>query len=74
MDLPGRHHERHRPLPQGVAARNTLFTGHKVRAFLYSQQVTDALAASFIALAKASGIPVVGVCETMPAATTTSPR
>ena len=34
--------------------------------FLYNQQVTDTLTESFIALARASGIPVVGVYETMP--------
>ncbi len=55
------------PSPQGVAAENALFAGHKVRAFLYNQQVTDALTGSFISLARASGIPVVGVYETMPA-------
>jgi zinc/manganese transport system substrate-binding protein len=55
------------PAPQDVAAENALFTGHKVRAFLYNQQVTDALTGSFISLARANGIPVVGVYETMPA-------
>ena len=42
------------------------FTGHKVKAFLYNQQVTSPLTQSFIATADASGIPVVGVYETMP--------
>jgi len=55
------------PSPQGVAAENALLAQHKVRAFLYNQQVTDALTSSFISLAHASGIPVVGVYETMPA-------
>ena len=31
-----------------------LFTQHKVRAFLYNQQVTDTLTQSFIALAQRS--------------------
>jgi zinc/manganese transport system substrate-binding protein len=35
-------------------------------AAVYNQQVTDSLTESFIALAKANGIPVVGVYETMP--------
>jgi zinc/manganese transport system substrate-binding protein len=63
------------PSPQDTAAERSLFTGHKVRVFLYNQQVTDSLTESFIALAHASGIPVVGVYETMPAppGTTTSP-
>jgi zinc/manganese transport system substrate-binding protein len=34
--------------------------------FLYNQQVTDSLTESFISLAQANGIPVVGVYETMP--------
>ncbi len=54
------------PAPQDVAAEKALFTGHKVKAFLYNQQVTSPLTQSFIAAANASGIPVVGVYETMP--------
>jgi zinc/manganese transport system substrate-binding protein len=54
------------PSPQGVAAERALFTEHKVKVFLYNQQVTDSLTSSFISLAHASGIPVVGVYETMP--------
>ena len=54
------------PAPQDVAAVKALFTGHKVKAFLYNQQVTSPLTQSFIATANASGIPVVGVYETMP--------
>jgi zinc/manganese transport system substrate-binding protein len=54
------------PAPQDVAAEQALFTGHKVKAFLYNQQVTSPLTQSFIATANASGIPVVGVYETMP--------
>jgi zinc/manganese transport system substrate-binding protein len=54
------------PSPQDVAAERALFTEHRVKAFLYNQQVTDSLTDSFIGLAKANGIPVVGVYETMP--------
>jgi zinc/manganese transport system substrate-binding protein len=54
------------PSPQDVAAQRALFTGHKVTAFLYNQQVTDALTESFISLAEQNHIPVVGVYETMP--------
>jgi zinc/manganese transport system substrate-binding protein len=54
------------PSPQDVAVQRALFTGHKVRAFLYNQQVTDALTQSFITLAEQNHIPVVGVYETMP--------
>jgi len=54
------------PSAQDVAVQRSLFTQHKVKVFLYNQQVTDSLTESFIALAKANGIPVVGVYETMP--------
>jgi zinc/manganese transport system substrate-binding protein len=54
------------PSAQDVAVQRALFTQHKVKVFLYNQQVTDSLTESFIALARANGIPVVGVYETMP--------
>ena len=54
------------PSAQDVAVERSLFTQHKVTAFLYNQQVTDSLTESFIALAQANGVPVVGVYETMP--------
>jgi zinc/manganese transport system substrate-binding protein len=54
------------PSAQDVAVQRALFTQHKVKVFLYNQQVTDSLTESFIALAQANGIPVVGVYETMP--------
>ena len=54
------------PSPQNTAAENSLFTQHKVKVFLYNQQVTNSLTESFIKLANENGIPVVGVYETMP--------
>jgi len=54
------------PSPQDVTIERSLFTQHKVKVFLYNQQVTDSLTESIIALAHASGIPVIGVYETMP--------
>jgi zinc/manganese transport system substrate-binding protein len=54
------------PSAQDVAIERSLFTQHQVKAFLYNQQVTDSLTESFITLAHANGIPVVGVYETMP--------
>jgi len=54
------------PSPQNTALQNSLFTDHKVKVFLYNQQVTDSLTESFIKLAHENGIPVVGVYETMP--------
>jgi zinc/manganese transport system substrate-binding protein len=54
------------PSPQDVTLQTGLFTGHKVKVFVYNQQVTDTLTQGFIAAAKKAGIPVVGVYETMP--------
>ena len=54
------------PSAQDVAAQRSLFTERKVKVFLYNRQVTDSLTESFISLARANGIPVVGVYETMP--------
>ncbi|WP_084316211.1 metal ABC transporter solute-binding protein, Zn/Mn family [Actinospica robiniae] len=54
------------PSPQDVAAQQALFTEHKIKAFVYNQQVTDSLTTSLLTLAKDNGIPIVGVYETMP--------
>jgi zinc/manganese transport system substrate-binding protein len=54
------------PAPQDVTLQIGLFTGHKVKVFVYNQQVTDSLTESFIAAAKQAGVPVIGVYETMP--------
>jgi zinc/manganese transport system substrate-binding protein len=54
------------PSPQDVSLQNSLFAEHKVKAFVYNQQVTDSLTETFIAAARGAGIPIVGVYETMP--------
>jgi len=54
------------PSPQGVSIEQNLFKQHKVKVFVYNQQVTDPLTESFIKDAQAAGIPVIGVYETMP--------
>src|ERR1019366_2457165 len=54
-----------RPVPKGQPV--SLFSGHKVKVFVYNQQVTDTLTESFLTQARKYGIPVVGVYETMPA-------
>ncbi|HVC22002.1 MAG TPA: zinc ABC transporter substrate-binding protein [Candidatus Dormibacteraeota bacterium] len=54
------------PAPQAVSFQDGLFSHHKVKVFLYNQQVTDSLTDSFLALSKRNGIPVVGLYETMP--------
>jgi zinc/manganese transport system substrate-binding protein len=54
------------PSPQDVTLQTGLFTGHRVKVFVYNEQVTDALTQSFITAAQKAGIPIVGVYETMP--------
>jgi zinc/manganese transport system substrate-binding protein len=55
------------PAPQDVTLQNGLFADHRVKVFVYNQQVTDSLTESFLQAAKRAGVPVVGVYETMPA-------
>jgi zinc/manganese transport system substrate-binding protein len=55
------------PSPQDVSIQTGLFTKHKVKVFVYNQQVTDSLTESLLKLAHQNDIPVVGVYETMPA-------
>jgi zinc/manganese transport system substrate-binding protein len=54
------------PAPQDVALQEGLFSGRKVKAFVYNQQVTDTLTETFRKAAAENGVPVVGVYETMP--------
>lgn len=54
------------PSPQQSAAQDALFTKHRVKAFLYNQQVTDSITSHYLSLAHSNHIPVVGVYETMP--------
>jgi zinc/manganese transport system substrate-binding protein len=54
------------PSPQDVSLEDSLFFDHRVKVFVYNQQVTDSLTQSLLSLAHKEGIPVVGVYETMP--------
>ena len=54
------------PAPQDITFQNDLFSGRKVKVFVYNQQVTDTLTQNFKGAAARAGIPVVGVYETMP--------
>jgi zinc/manganese transport system substrate-binding protein len=54
------------PAPQDVTLQDHLFKHHRVKVFLYNQQVTDTLTQSFLKLAATNHVPVVGVYETMP--------
>jgi len=52
--------------PEDVATEERLLTDHEVKVFVYNEQVTDSLTQTFANLAKAQGIPIIGVYETMP--------
>jgi zinc/manganese transport system substrate-binding protein len=54
------------PSPQDVTLQESLFSQHRVKVFLYNQQVTDSLTETFLGDARSAGVPVVGVYETMP--------
>jgi zinc/manganese transport system substrate-binding protein len=53
--------------PQYVTLQDKLFSEHKVKVFVYNQQVVDSVTQAFLSAARRAGIPVVGVYETMPA-------
>ena len=54
------------PAPQAVSLEQSLFSQHRIKVFLYNQQVTDALTSSLLGDAAKYHVPVVGVYETMP--------
>lgn len=54
------------PAPQDVQRLTTLLTEHRIKVFLYNQQVTNSLTESFLTLAHRRHVPVVGFYETMP--------
>jgi zinc/manganese transport system substrate-binding protein len=54
------------PPPQDISLQNSLFSQHRVQAFVYNQQVTETITQNFLKAAAAAGVPVVGVYETMP--------
>lgn len=54
------------PAPSDVATMQDLLTGHRVKVLLYNSQATSPVTESIKTLAGTSGIPVVGVSETIP--------
>lgn len=58
------------PAPSDVALFERDLKGHKVRAMIYNSQASEPSVEKLVALARASGVPVVGVTETEPAGTT----
>jgi zinc/manganese transport system substrate-binding protein len=57
------------PAPSDVATFESDLKGHKVRALIYNSQASEPSVEKLVALARASGVPVVGVTETEPART-----
>ncbi len=56
------------PTPQNISRQDELLSRRQVKAFVYNQQVTDSITQSFLKLAAAHHVPIVGVYETMPPA------
>jgi zinc/manganese transport system substrate-binding protein len=54
------------PSPEDISLQDSLFTRHKVKVFVYNQQVVDSVTTSFRTTAQKAGVPVVSVYETMP--------
>ena len=54
------------PTPSEVAGFENDLKGHKVKAMLYNAQASEPAVGKLVDLAKANGIPVVGVSETEP--------
>lgn len=54
------------PSPADTAAMNALISGRSVKLLLYNSQATSPVTQRVQALAEASGVPVVGVTETLP--------
>jgi zinc/manganese transport system substrate-binding protein len=54
------------PSPADIAAFDVALKDHKVKALLYNAQVTSPTTQRLKDLAKGSGVPIVGVTETMP--------
>ena len=55
------------PAPQDISLETNLLKDHRVKVFLYNQQVTDTLTETFLKQAVQCHVPVVGLYETMPA-------
>jgi zinc/manganese transport system substrate-binding protein len=58
------------PSPSQVAAFEDDLRNRRVRVLIYNSQVTDDTTSRLKRIATESGVPIVGVTETMPAATT----
>jgi zinc/manganese transport system substrate-binding protein len=55
------------PSPSAMAAFENDLRAHAVKALLYNSQVTNDTTKRLLNIATSSGVPIVGVSETMPA-------
>ncbi len=60
--------------PRRTSPSRKAFLGHKVKAFVYNQQVTDSLTESFLTRRARTTSRSSGVYETMPTPATTTSR
>jgi zinc/manganese transport system substrate-binding protein len=58
------------PTPQSVSQMLALFANHQVKVLLYNSQAVSPITAQIKSAARAAGIPIVGVSETLPAGMT----
>jgi zinc/manganese transport system substrate-binding protein len=58
------------PAPADVATMQRLLTQHRVKVLLYNEQATSALTSRLQQTARAAGVPIVPVTETVPAGQT----
>lgn len=54
------------PAPQDVAALRALLAGRHVAAFIYNRQTVEPSTTQLLGIARASGVPVVPITETLP--------
>jgi len=54
------------PSPQDAQIEANLLSQKKIKAFFYNQQAVEAVTTKLLGIARAKGIPIVGVYETMP--------
>ncbi|HEX4678781.1 MAG TPA: zinc ABC transporter substrate-binding protein [Gaiellaceae bacterium] len=58
------------PSARAVSAMTALATGHRIKALFYNSQAVSPITQRVRAAAKAAGVPVIGVSETVPAGLT----
>jgi zinc/manganese transport system substrate-binding protein len=58
------------PSASAVSAMTALATGHRIKALFYNNQAVSPITQRVRAAAKAAGVPVIGVSETVPAGST----